>query len=144
MINRILDFFSTETPEPDSLDVNDAAAVLLIEVMMADHDLDERERDCISDILVERLQCSKAEALTCIEQAMKRHEDSYDMHQFVRIVNEEFDEENRYRLVVDLWKVALADGRLDKYEDQRIRRINELMHLHHSHFIRAKSEARDS
>jgi uncharacterized tellurite resistance protein B-like protein len=144
MIKRILDFFSAETPEPETLDVNDAAAVLLIEVMMADHELDERERECVAQILAERLNCTIDEAMSCIEQALTRHEDSYDMHQFVRVVNDEYDEESRYRLVVDLWKVAFADGRLDMYEDQRIRRIAELMHLHHSHFIRAKAEAKGS
>lgn len=144
MIKRILAFFEETQVEPESLTVDECAAVLLIEIMLADHDLDEKEKTCISDILSRRMGATTTEIEACIDVALKRHEDSNDLHQFVRIINEHYGEEERYGLLLDLWRVAYADGRLDKYEDHRIRRVAELMHLHHSHFIQAKNAAKPS
>jgi hypothetical protein len=42
MLDRIFAFFESTEVQPDALTVDDSAAVLLIEVMMADHDLDQR------------------------------------------------------------------------------------------------------
>lgn len=142
MLQRILAFFEAPSQETESqLSVDDAAAVLLIEVMMADHDMDQREREVIVQVLMRRLNCSKVEAVNCIETALANHADSHDSFQFTRIINEHWDEQQRFELIVDLWRVAFADGALDKYEDHRIRRISEWLHLHHSHFIKAKATA---
>ena len=41
-----------------------------------------------------------------------------------------------------MWRVAFADGNVDKYEEHLIRRVHELLHLDHSDFIAAKQAAR--
>ena len=130
--------------ETESLTVDDAAAVLLIEVMLADYDVDQRERDCVSKIIVRRMNISLDAAAQCIESALKRQKESHDLFQFTHIINEHYGEQERYSLIVDLWRVAFADGKLDKYEDHRIRRVSDMLHLHHSHFIQAKAEAQVS
>lgn len=140
-LKQVLDFFSpNEAPSPE-LSVDESAAVLLIEVMLADHDADQREQECITNILSQRMQVSVDEAKACVDVAVKRHQQSHDLYQFTRIINEQYGEQERFQLVVDLWRVAFADTELDKYEDHRIRQVNELLHLHHSHFIRAKAQA---
>jgi uncharacterized tellurite resistance protein B-like protein len=50
--------------------------------------------------------------------------------------------EKRYQLLVLLWKVAYADGRVDKYEEYYVRKISDLLHMDQAEFIRAKHEAR--
>ncbi|MEJ2043246.1 MAG: TerB family tellurite resistance protein [Reinekea sp.] len=140
MLDRILAFFSAQEPEEETLSVDEAAAVLLIEVMLADFEMDSRERECVSQILSRRLNSPQTEVDRCLSVAMERQDQSSDLYQFVRIINETYGEQQRYDLLVDLWRVAFADGQLDKYEDHRIRRICEMLHLHHSHFIKAKSE----
>lgn len=144
MIKQILAFFETPAAPVETLTADECAAVLLIEVMLADDDLDTREKECIAQLLANRMSVSLQEAEDCLAQALIKNESSTDLHQFVRVVNELYSEEDRYRLLVDLWRVAFADGRLDKYEDHRIRRLAEFMHLHHSHFIRAKQEAQSA
>ena len=144
MLSRILAFFSEPQTETAALTVDEAAAVLLIEVMMADYHLDVRERECISQILARRLNASSVEVKQCLSVAISYQEQSNDLYQFTRIINASYSEQERYELIVDLWRVAFADGELDKYEDHRIRRVCELLHLHHSHFIQAKSAAMPS
>ena len=47
-------------------------------------------------------------------------------------------------LLSRLWKLAFADGSLDKYEDHLIRKISDLIHISHSDFIRIKLECRNN
>ncbi len=141
MLDRELAFFTDTTQNQQSLTPDDAAAVLLIEIMMADQEVDPREQDCIADILSKRANDSPENVLNCINLARQRQQESYDLYEFTRTITEHWTEQQRYQLVVDLWQVAFADGQLDKYEDHRIRRVAELLHLHHSHFIRAKAAA---
>ena len=71
-------------------------------------------------------------------------EQAHDLHQFTRLVNGRYDYESRKQLVVHLWRVAYADGRIDKFEEHIIRRIAGLLHLENSDFVHAKVLARDS
>lgn len=145
MIKQILAFFeSSQEDAGTGLSVEDAAAVLLIEIMMADHDMDQRERQSIANILARRLDVPESEINLCIDAAIARRQSSHDLYQFTKVIIDNWQEPERYELVVDLWRVAFADGELDKYEDQRIRRLNEALHLHHSHFIKAKAEAQNN
>ncbi|MFQ3230428.1 TerB family tellurite resistance protein [Reinekea sp.] len=145
MIKQILAFFESAQEEAgNDLTVDDAAAVLLIEIMMADHEMEQRERQSIATILARRLAVPESEINQCIEAAIDRRQSSYDLYQFTKVINDNWQEPERYELIVDLWRVAFADGDLDKYEDQRIRRVNEALHLHHSHFIKAKAEAQNN
>ncbi len=44
-------------------------------------------------------------------------------------------------MLESIWRVALADGRIDKYEEQLIRRIADLLHLHHREYMQARHRA---
>ena len=43
-----------------------------------------------------------------------------------------------------LWRVAYADGKLDKYEENIIRRIADLIHIRHSEYIKCKVIAKEA
>ena len=144
MLDQIMAFFANKTEVPLALTVDESAAVLLIEVMLADNQIDRRERDCISDILARRTGDTAAAIAACIDLALERRHASSDLFQFTTVLNSQWSETERFELIVDLWRGAYADGRLDKYEDHRIRRVADLLHLHHSHFIRAKAAASPS
>ena len=49
--------------------------------------------------------------------------------------------EKRVQLVEQLWRIAYADGVIDKYEEAAIRKASELLYVPHSDFIRAKFAA---
>ena len=52
--------------------------------------------------------------------------------------------EERVQLVEQLWRIAYADGVIDKYEEAAIRKASELLYVPHSDFIRAKFAAETS
>jgi len=43
-----------------------------------------------------------------------------------------------------MWKIAYADGNLDKYEEHLIRKTSDLIHISHSDYIKIKLEVRDN
>lgn len=138
MLSRIMAWFDTpEEPIPE-LTVDEAITVLMIEIMMSDHDPDAREVAAIIERLVERTGEPRDEVQALVTRAQQTHADSHDLFQFTKLLNEQLSVDEKMALVVDLWRTALADGVIDKHEDHMIRRLSDLLYLHHSHFIRAK------
>ena len=50
-------------------------------------------------------------------------------------------QDDKYAVLENIWRVAFADGRIDKYEEHIIRRIAELLHLNHREYIQARHRA---
>ncbi len=143
MLAKIKAWFETPEDTKPELSSSEAATALMVEIMMADHDLDDREEALIIQRLRHRAGDGEGdeEIRELVDVAKKRHRESHDMFQFTTIINANFSVEEKFELVVDLWRTALADGVIDKHEEHLIRRINDLLHLHHSHFIQAKQSA---
>ena len=146
MIDKIKSFFSNnvleaeaETTSPDQL----ATAALLIEVMVIDGDLDDQEMQAIAGTLSNMLHLSKEQIDQLIELSKEEVAEATSLYQFTKEINEHFDIEKKLSLMTAMWRVAFADGHLDKYEENIIRRVADLLHIRHSEYIRCKANARD-
>ena len=53
--------------------------------------------------------------------------DSSQLTEFTDLVNQHYDTNDKRSLIDCLWRVALADGRVDLYEEQFIKRVAELI-----------------
>lgn len=115
-----------------------AAAALLCEVMRADYRRDDAEVASLRNTLRERYRLSEPAVEDLMRLAQQKVENSVDHFQFVSLLNDHYTQEERFTLVVSMWRLAYADGELDPLEEHRIRRIAELLYLSHSDFIRAK------
>lgn len=145
MLAKIMEWFeSPEDSVPTELTSDEAVVALMVEIMMADHDLDEREETVIVDRLQRRSGDSRADIERLLASAKARHPDNHDLFQFTKVINSSLGVDQKYQLIVDLWRTALADSEIDKHEEHMIRRIADLIHLHHSHFIKAKLEAQQA
>lgn len=120
---------------------NLAAAALLIEVARADFEFDDDEQHAIETLLGETLELASDEIAEIVRLAHEESRDATSLHQFTRLIHESHSLDEKKRLMEALWRVAYADGRLDKYEEQLLRRIADLLHLRHAEFIRAKHSA---
>lgn len=143
MLAKIKAWFEAPDDTAPSLTSNEAATALMVEIMMADHDLDEREETLIVERLRHRADSGEGEDTirALVEAAKRRQRETHDMFQFTKVINAEYSVDEKVELITDLWRTALADGAVDKHEEHLIRRINDLLHLHHSHFIQAKLTA---
>lgn len=120
---------------------NLAAAALLIEIARADFEYDETEQAAIVDVLTGTLGLADSEIGEIVQLAEEESRDATSLHQFTRLVNDTHTLDEKKRLMTALWQVAYADGRIDKYEEQLLRRIADLLHLRHPEFIQAKHTA---
>ena len=150
MINKIKDLitkFNTkeETTEESSSNLLDnACAALLVEIAFADKDFDETEKTSLKQSLIETYAVDELDIEEIIKDAEETVSESTSLYGYTRVVNDEFEYEDKLSLLKNLWKVAYADGNLDKYEEHLIRKISDLIHISHTDYINIKLEIRDS
>lgn len=125
-------------PERKQHDRTLAVAALMVEIMRLDGHLHPAERHAIARALESRFKLPVPEIEALIDNALKEVGEALDLHQFTRQVVRHFPTSERLEILSDLWSVAHADGHIDPYEEQLIRRMADLMGLHHSQFIAAK------
>lgn len=119
-----------------------AAATLLLEVAWADHDIAEDELALIERQLAAQFGLSREDVSELVEESRQAHEQSVGLYRYTRTINEAWSEEEKFDLVTALWRLALADEDLHRYEEHTIRKIAELLYLSHSRFIEAKLRAK--
>jgi len=56
----------------------------------------------------------------------------------VAAINRRWGAEQKARLVEQMWRVALADGGIDEYEDQLVRKLADLLYVPHTDLILAR------
>ena len=143
MLDAIKAFFSDKIISRRDLAPSDhqlhlATAAVLLEVGIADFEIAEEELVEIASALKNQFNFSAAETEQLLQLAIKEHQEHSSMHPFLRLINENFSLQQKCDIVEDMWKVAYADERLDKYEEYRIRKIANLLYVPHKDFIRAK------
>ena len=146
MISKIKSFFAKNVLEPEDTAVKTeqlAAAALLVEVMVIDGNLDEQELTSISQTLCQILALSSEQVDELIRLSRDEVAEATSLYQFTREINAHFDTEQKMSLLTAMWRVAFADGYLDKHEESIIRRVADLLHILHSDYIRCKLAARD-
>jgi uncharacterized tellurite resistance protein B-like protein len=117
-----------------------AAAALLIELSKADFVRDPREQAAIAAAVQRCYQLDEAILSELLSTAETANAQATSLYEFTRVINDRCDETEKYGLIRELWRVANADGNIDKYEDHLIRQIADLIYLPHSLYIRAKFE----
>ena len=147
MLKDLKRFFQENFNPEDSSDtkhtIEYATAALLIELAKSDFDEDELERALIIAMLRDTFDLSEIEIEELVSFAETGSNEANDLFQFTQLVNEHYAHEDKITLVENLWLVAFADGRLDKYEEQFIRKVSGLLHLAHSEFIKSKLRAKE-
>lgn len=145
MLQRVVNFLTQEIPERSETTKPElAAAVLMMEIVAADHLCDPAEQRRVTHELIERFDLSKTDALELKNLASEHVDTSIALDEYVGAVNENFGPQEKYQLIRSLWRVAYADDELHHYEEYAIRRIADLLHVPHREFIRAKHERASS
>ena len=144
MIKRIKDLLSNFSNQEEEIkdekisSLDKACSALLIEVAYADKIFDESEINSLKESLKETYNINEEIINELISDAKKTVDESTSLYEYTRVVNDEFDYSDKLELLSRIWKLAFADGNLDKYEDHLIRKISDLIHISHSDFIKIK------
>ncbi|TCO78357.1 TerB family tellurite resistance protein [Chromatocurvus halotolerans] len=145
MIKALSTLFEINTPDNDDASPEHrrhlAAAALLIETARADFTQDGVEEASMMAMLQSSLGLSDNEVGELLRLANEEVDAATSLYQFTRIVNDHFTPTQKTQLVGDMWRVAYADGNVDKYEEHLIRRVADLVYVAHEDYIRAKLSA---
>ncbi|MEC8833886.1 MAG: TerB family tellurite resistance protein [Pseudomonadota bacterium] len=147
MFERLKGVFAREQNsdvETESTTVPLAAAMLLLEVAWADHELEDRELEQVKVALESMYEIDQDQGSEIVDRARADHEKSTGVFPFTRLLNERLDRSERKALLVHLWRVANFEGDQEHYEEHVIRKITDLLYLNHSDFIAAKREVQSN
>ncbi len=136
MLNRIKSFFGDRQAEPkgkgDHHSVDEfhlAAAALLVHAASIDADFDEAERSKILGLAQNKFDLTAEEAQTLLQAAERAADESVQLLGFTRAIKDNFSYEERVELIEMLWEVVYADGAVDEFEAQLMRRIGGLIYV---------------
>jgi uncharacterized tellurite resistance protein B-like protein len=121
-----------------------AACVILLEMAHADDDFSLVERDRLRRLLREELGLGADETEDVLSAAEREQRDATDLYAYTSIVNRNFSDAEKRRLIEAAWHLAYADGRVDPHEDHLLHRLAQLLHVEHAELIAAKLRARDA
>lgn len=136
MINRIKSFFVDRHAKPGGTgghhtvdEFHLAAAALLVHAASIDTEFDDDERAKILELIQKSLELNAEEAQTLLEAAQTAADQAVQLLGFTRAIKDKFTYEERVELIEMLWEVVYADGKVDEYESQLMRRIGGLIYV---------------
>lgn len=109
-----------------------ATAALLVEMARADFSEDAVEQLIVHNLLAEWFDLDNLETNLLFENASEKADQSVSLHEFTKLLHDNLDEAEKHKIVEMLWRVAMADDRLDKYEDYLVRKIAGLFYINNS------------
>jgi uncharacterized tellurite resistance protein B-like protein len=115
-----------------------AICALLLEVAHSDGHYQAVEARVVHDLLADKFKMSAAAIAELVDYAHGKRDQSLDLFQFAREINEHFSREEKLDVMEGLWRVIYADGKLDKYEDALARQLAQLLRLSHKDVIDRK------
>jgi uncharacterized tellurite resistance protein B-like protein len=118
-----------------------ATAVLMVDVARADMEFSAEEFDRVISLATRHFGLSPEQAAELTNAADETAEDLVSLHEFTQLLHAELSEGEKAEVVRLLWRVAFADGQLDRYEDALVLKISDLLHVSRGLVMRLKHDA---
>lgn len=145
MLKRLMEVFAAPDDAADTKDhIALAAAVLLLEVAHTDGDFHKQEQALLGELLQRHFDVATGDLDELMALAEKTRRDSADLHQFTRQINSNYSQSEKEEIIVAVWRLVFADGRLDHYEEALMRQLGTLIGLSHRQLIEAKMKVAGS
>ncbi len=144
MLRRLQRLLDTRLAGTASGDASDDAtlrlvtAALLVETARADFDYDPEERAALERLVAAHFDLDDNATAELLAAASDRADDAVSLYEFTRLLNARLDERRKLRVLEMMWRVAHADGRVDKHEEHLLRRVADLLHIPHRDFVRLR------
>ena len=131
MFDNLKTFFDKKTDLTEiSFDSEKIAVVaLLISTAKYDGNFDESERLEIHNLIKNYFSLSSKSTDDIFKAAEKIENEANDLQQFTRSLNKLLNEEEKLKIVELIWKIVMADGIIDNYEENLVRRLSGLLYL---------------
>jgi uncharacterized tellurite resistance protein B-like protein len=131
MFNKLKSVFdkkiNKENIEFNTLQI--AISSLMIQTAIYDGVFDEIEKKEILELIRNHFQLNQDQMSTLFKTAMEVNDNSNDIQQFTRVLNENLTEDEKLNIIRMLWKIIISDGRIDDYENALIRKVSGLLYI---------------
>ena len=127
-----------EEPIFDTLKISISA--LLIQTAAYDGVFDDIEKDKIKSLLKKYFDLSNERLEELFSLTLKINDDSNDIQQFTRKLNENLDYDEKLEIIEMMWKIIIVDGHIDDYENSLIRKISGLLYIQDSDVGKIKNK----
>jgi len=117
------------------------SGILLLEAAHSDYHCSREELEHVVDTLKSMYGLRQDHVDELMVLARAERENAVDLHRFTRFANEKMTRQEKVTLLEGIWRIILADGRIDKYEEHYARKISDLLWLDHSDYMDAKKKA---
>lgn len=129
---------TADDADSDETTLQLVTAALLVETARADFDHAPEELAVAKRLIAGHFGLGEAESAELLASAAARADDAVSLFEFTRSLNERLDETQKLHVLEMMWRVAHADGRIDKHEEHLLRRVADLLHLTHADFVRLR------
>ena len=134
---------TSKTTEEDEYKGEDVQAViiLLLEACQIDGETGQVELDYIKKLLVNKFGFDEKDANDNISKAFEDSEQRIEIFSQIKVILNEMNHEERIEVIQMMWGVILADGVIDDFEANLMRRMNGLLYVSGVESAAAKEKA---
>ena len=118
-----------------------AVLSLLIEACKVDGIVSDDEIEKITSLLINKFHLEPSKAKNAVNFVLEKANEKVEIFSDIKVVLDTMDHEERIKVVEMLWEVVLADGNIDDYESNLMRKISSLLHLSSFETAEAKKRA---
>ena len=117
-----------------------AVLSLLIEACKIDGIVSDNEIEKIISLLINKFHLEPSKAKNAVNFVLEKENEKVEIFSDIKVILDTMDHEERIKVVEMLWGVVLADGNIDDYESNLMRKISSLLHV--SSFETAEAKKR--
>ena len=118
-----------------------AVLSLLIEACKVDGIVSDDEIEKITGLLINKFHLEPSKAKNAINFVLEKANEKVEIFSDIKVILDTMDHEERIKVVEMLWGVVLADGNVDDYESNLMRKISSLLHVSSFETAEAKKRA---
>ena len=131
MFDKLKTFFDEKTEIPELKFDSDKIAVVALLISTAKYDgiFDDSEKLEIQKLIENYFSLSSQDTDDLLKAAEEIENQANDLQQFTRSLNEVLNDEEELAIMELVWKIVMADGIIDSYEENLVRRLSGLLYL---------------
>jgi len=120
-----------------------ATCALFIEVATADDEFAHEEKTLIFKVMKEIFELTDEEVTELLKISEKQIESSISLYEFTDTINKNFTKEEKFSILLNLWRLVFVDEKFHQYEDYLIRKIVNNLNFSHKDMIAAKFSVKE-
>ena len=111
----------------DADDARLALGALLVHCMQIDGAVSEAEQEKLRRLLESTFGVTGDDLRTLLDDAFAAEREAVDIYRFTSVLKRQMSEDERVRVVEDLWEIVFADGKSHEFEENLVWRAAELL-----------------